>query len=213
MGFSRQGYWSGLAFPPLGDLPNPGTEPACPSWMGKCFTTDPPEEVLLLSHVRLFATPWTVACQAPLSMGVSRQGYWSGLPFPPLGDLPDPGIELRSPALQVGSSPTEPPGKPQYVLLSSMNISTHIRIFILMLDFFEDFCRKWSGKRLAAFLQSSSFERMASLVCSEDAVSSSDMARSYPVWVTEGMKPHGSLRNVNLYFCVKACSPKKRPWW
>ena len=45
-------------------------------------------------------TPWIVACQAPLSMGFSRQEYWSGLPFPPPGDLPDPGMEPRSPALQ-----------------------------------------------------------------------------------------------------------------
>ena len=52
----------------------------------------------ILSHVRLFATPWTVACQAPPSMGFSRQEHWSGLPFPTPGDLPDPGIELVSPA-------------------------------------------------------------------------------------------------------------------
>ena len=54
------------------------------------------------SHVRLFATSWTVALQAPLSVGLSRQEYWSGLPSPPPGDLPDPGIEpvyLLSPAL------------------------------------------------------------------------------------------------------------------
>ena len=56
-------------------------------------------KVKLLSHFRLFATPWTVACQAPLSMGFSIQEYWSGLPFPPPGDLPDPGIEPTSPAL------------------------------------------------------------------------------------------------------------------
>ena len=48
------------------------------------------------SHVRLFATPWTVACQVPLSMEFSRQEYWSGLPFPSPGDLPDPGIKLVS---------------------------------------------------------------------------------------------------------------------
>ena len=54
----------------------------------------------LLSHVWLFATPWTVAYQGPLSMGFSRQEYWSGLPFPSPGDLPSPGIEPRSPALQ-----------------------------------------------------------------------------------------------------------------
>ena len=52
-------------------------------------------------------TPWTVACQAPLSMGFSKQEYWSGLPFPSPGDLPNPGTEPRSPALQVDSLPTE----------------------------------------------------------------------------------------------------------
>ena len=57
-------------------------------------------KVKSLSRVRLFATPWTVAYQAPGSMGFSRQEYWSGLPFPSLGDLPNPGIEPRSPALQ-----------------------------------------------------------------------------------------------------------------
>ena len=55
--------------------------------------------------VQLFATLWTVALQAPLSMGFSRQEYWSGLPFPSPGDLPDPGIRLRCPALQVDSLP------------------------------------------------------------------------------------------------------------
>ena len=50
----------------------------------------------VLSHVQLFATPWTAARQAPLSMGFSRQEYWSGLPFPSPGDLPDPGIEPES---------------------------------------------------------------------------------------------------------------------
>ena len=58
-------------------------------------------------------TPWTVAYQAPLSMEFSRQEYWSALPFPSPGDLPDPGIELGSPALQVDSFTAELPGKPQ----------------------------------------------------------------------------------------------------
>ena len=57
-------------------------------------------------------TPWTAACQVPLSMEFSRQEYWSGLPFPSLGDLPDLGIEPRSPALQADSLPSEPSGKP-----------------------------------------------------------------------------------------------------
>ena len=60
-----------------------------------------------LSCVHLFATPWIVAYQAPLSMGFSRQEYWSGLPFPSPGDLPDPGIKPGSPALQVDSLPFE----------------------------------------------------------------------------------------------------------
>ena len=66
----------------------------------------------LLSHVRLFATPWTVACQAPLPMEFSRPEYWSGLPFPSPGDLPNLRVEPRSPALQVDSLSSEPPGKP-----------------------------------------------------------------------------------------------------
>ena len=70
-------------------------------------------KVKLLSRVRLFATPWIVAYQASLSMGFSRQEYWSGLPFPSPGDLPDPGIKPRSPALQADSLPSEPPGKPK----------------------------------------------------------------------------------------------------
>ena len=69
-------------------------------------------KVKLLSHVRLFVTQWTVAHQAPLSMGFSRQEYWSGLPFPSTGDLPNPGIEPRSPVLQVDILSSEPPGKP-----------------------------------------------------------------------------------------------------
>ena len=62
-----------------------------------------------LSRVRLFATPWTVAYKGPLSMEFSRQEYWSGLPFPSPGDLPDPGIEPKSPALRADALPSEPP--------------------------------------------------------------------------------------------------------
>ena len=64
-----------------------------------------------LSHVQLFGTPWTIAHQAPLSTVFSRQEYWSGHPFPSPGDLLNPGVELGSPALQVDSLPSEPPGK------------------------------------------------------------------------------------------------------
>ena len=70
------------------------------------------KKVKLLSHVRLFASPWTVAYQAPQSMEFSRQEYWNGLPFPSPGDLPNPGIEPGFPALQADALPSEPPGKP-----------------------------------------------------------------------------------------------------
>ena len=74
-------------------------------------------KVKLLSCVRPFATLWTVACQAPLSMGFSRQEHWTGLPCPPPGDLPDPGIKPTSLCLlhwQADSLPLAPPGKPGY---------------------------------------------------------------------------------------------------
>ena len=69
----------------------------------------------LFSHVQLFVTLWTVAHQAPLSMGFPRQEYWSGWPFPPPGDLPNPGVEPTSPVSPVLAGrffTTEPPGKP-----------------------------------------------------------------------------------------------------
>ena len=69
-------------------------------------------KVKSLSPVRLFATPWTVAYQAPPSMGFSRQEYWSGVPLPSPGDLPNPGIEPGSPAFQADALTSEPPGKP-----------------------------------------------------------------------------------------------------
>ena len=69
--------------------------------------------VALVSCVQLFVTPWTVARQAPLSMGFSRQARWSGLPCPPPRDLPNPGTEPWSPTLQVDSLPVEPQEKPK----------------------------------------------------------------------------------------------------
>ena len=184
--FSRPEYWSGLLFPPPGDLPDPGIEPRSPALQADSLPFEPPgklasaqktNEKLLasayasfqtvpstsfmtfppflgragvtelgkmtgqirlvagwrhsssasltstwasacpssmccsrcscvhgrsLSCVPLFATPWTVACQAPLSMGFPRQEYWRRLACPPPGDLPDPGIKLTSPALAGG---------------------------------------------------------------------------------------------------------------
>ena len=68
-----------------------------------------------LSHIGLFVTPWTVACKAPLSMEFSRQEFWSGLPFPTPGDIPQPGLEpifLAFPSLAGGFFAMVPPGKP-----------------------------------------------------------------------------------------------------
>ena len=67
----------------------------------------------------------TAACQAPPSMGFSRQEYWSGLPFPSPGDLPEPGIKPRSPALQADSLPSEPPGKAALLPLGGSNCSVY----------------------------------------------------------------------------------------
>ena len=103
-----------------GDLPNPGIKlgsPALPadfyqlSYQGSLKILHGGGGLFAQSCLTL-ATPWTVACQAPLSMGFSRQEYWSGLPFPSAGDLPDPEIEQASPAWQVDSLPQSPLGSP-----------------------------------------------------------------------------------------------------
>ena len=120
MGFSHKEYWSQLPFPPPGYLPHSGNEPlpsslafqvdslplslwGSPFLLGlsnislyACGSTHS------LSHIWLFETSWAAAQQAPLSMEFSRQGNWSGFPFPTSGDLPNPGIKsmsLASPAL------------------------------------------------------------------------------------------------------------------
>ena len=82
-----------------------------------------------LSRVWLFVTPWTIAHQAPPSMEFSRQEYWSGLPFPSAGDLPYPGIEPGSPALQADALPSEPPRNPIHrvlILIASFEIGITI---------------------------------------------------------------------------------------
>ena len=90
------------------DLQGLGIKPKSHALTGRFLTTGPQGKVKSLSHVRLFATPATVAYQAPLYMGFSRQEYWSGLPFPSPGDLPNVGIEPRSPALQADAWPGSP---------------------------------------------------------------------------------------------------------
>ena len=82
--------------------------------------------VKLLNRVQLFVTPWAVAHQAPMSVEFSRQEYWSGLPCPSPGDLPDPGIEPVSPALQADSLPSEPPGKPSWIYKTTSKVANII---------------------------------------------------------------------------------------
>ena len=82
-----------------------------------------------LSHVRLFATPWTVAYKAPLSVEFSRQEYWNGSPFPSLGHLPKPGIEPGLPALQADALPSEPPEKPVYMLVGENDDKHQVNSF------------------------------------------------------------------------------------
>ena len=96
LGFPRQEYWSGLPFPPPGDLPNPVVEPhvTSPALVGRFFTT---------------SATWETTCDP---MELSRPEYWSGQQFPSLGDFPNPGIEPRSPTLQADSLPSEQLGKP-----------------------------------------------------------------------------------------------------
>ena len=108
------------------DLSSPGIEltfMASPALAGRSCPTTPPGKPYLLSCVLYtyslscvlhFVTPWTVALQAPLSMGFLQEESWSGVPWPPPGDLPNPGMEPRSLTLQADSFPSEPPGKPSY---------------------------------------------------------------------------------------------------
>ena len=119
-----QDYWRGLSISAAGDLLNPGIEHTSALWADSLplshLGSPQPRymRVCVLScfhHVRLVATLWTIAHQAALSMGFPRQEYWSGLPYSPPGDLPDPGIEPANPAtpaLQADSLPLSHWGSP-----------------------------------------------------------------------------------------------------
>ena len=106
MGFSRQEYWNGVPLPSPTYMCMYGQFYAQES-MEATFEHKVKVKMKSLTHVWLFATPWALAYQAPPSMEFSRQEYWSWLPFPSPEDLPDPGIEPRSPALQADALPSE----------------------------------------------------------------------------------------------------------
>ena len=119
MGFSRQEYWSGLPFTSSGDLPNPGIEPVSPAWQMDSLPMNHWGINVMNTELCLVAQSYPtlfnpMGCNLP--MGFSRQEYWSRLPCPPPGDLPDPGIKPRSLSLQqwqANSLPLAPPGKPR----------------------------------------------------------------------------------------------------
>ena len=112
-------------------LHSPGVRTEAPSLLCPCLPSPAPPlccrcDSRPVGRVRLFATPWAVARQAPLSMEFSRQEYWSGSPFPSPGDLSTPGIQPGSLALQADSLPSERPGEltpPQEALRSSVWLS------------------------------------------------------------------------------------------
>ena len=144
MGFSKQEYWSALPFPSPGDLPDPRIKPGSPALVGRFLNSDPLgnplkgcevkwSEVKSLSLVWLFTTSWTVAYQAPLSMGFARQEYWSALPFPSPGDLPDPGIEIRVPCLAGKFFTTEPLGNQILIISTSKVLLWGLKGFIYIL--------------------------------------------------------------------------------
>ena len=95
-------------------------------------------KVKSLSRVRLFATPWTVAHQAPPSMGFSRQEYWGGLPFPSPGDLSDPGIEPRSPTLQADTLTSEPPRNTSQLIRHVTYYIFHLYLIFYLLCVFHN---------------------------------------------------------------------------
>ena len=127
---------SGLPFPSPGERPNSWIKPKSPVLQAD---SEPLLLLLLLlsrfSHAQLLATTWTGAYQAPLSMGSSRQEYCSGLPFPSLGDLLNPGTEPRPPALAGRFFPSEPPGKSKGLLTEATIIpedsNSGVRTFFL----------------------------------------------------------------------------------
>ena len=124
MGFSRQEYWSGLPLPSPGDLPDPGIKPRSPALQADALRSEPPgqSKVKLLSCVRLFATPWTAARQAPLSMGILQARILQWVVISLSRGSSNPRIESRSPAVQVDSLPSEPRGKPKNTGVGSLSL-------------------------------------------------------------------------------------------
>ena len=129
--FSRQEYWSGSPSPTPGDLRYPGIEATSPvscALVGEFFTTEPPgkpETPVLCLDTESWLTPWPLGLWSTRLLcfwGFSRWGCWSGVPCPPPGALPNPGMEPRSPAVWADSLPSEPPGKPENAGVGSLSL-------------------------------------------------------------------------------------------
>ena len=172
MGFHRQEYWSGLPFLPQGNLANTGIKPMSPALAGRFFTTEPPGKPLKHGNVHLsFSVQFSHSIVSdslqPHSSSVHRISQartLGGLPFPSPGDLPDPGIEPRSPALHADSLPTGQQGKTYWwsgnrVVFQESCVQPQITILYLSGGF--SFCRRtqrcivmlipWGGIRFDCF--------------------------------------------------------------
>ena len=144
-----------------------------------------------LSRVWLFVTPWTVAYQASLSIGFSRQEHWSGLPFPSPGDLPDPGIEPGSPALEAEALNSEPPGKPWF---SSVQSLSHVRLFVT----------PWITARQASLFITNS--RSSLRLASIESVMPSSHLILFLHWHIGHLLTWGVPLSVSYHFAFSYCS-------
>ena len=132
----------------------------------------------LLSRVQLSETPWTVAYQASPSMGFCRQEYWSGLPFPSPGDLPNPGIEPRYPTLEADTLTSEPPGKP--FIIGNWNAKVGSQEAPGVTDKFGLGVQNEEGQRLIEFCQENALVIVNTLFQTQEKTLHVDITR----WLT-----------------------------
>ena len=150
----------------------------------------------LFSHVQLFVSLWTVACQAPLSMGFSRQEYWSGLPFPSSGDLSNPGNKPKIPALQADSLPSELLGKPQAgPSVSSVHLLSCVRLFT-----FVQLCQiPWTAACQAS-LSITNPQSLLKLMCIKSVMPSNHLILCHPLLLLPSIFPSiGSFPMSQLF--------------
>ena len=156
----------------------------------------------LLSHVQFFAAPWTVACQAPQDMGFSRQEEWIGLPFPPAGHLPHPGIELGFPA---GFFTIEPAGRPylheafSYFFFSSKNYIFSCT-FIYICCTFDTFIRVCIHRHICVHIYTSILH-----ICIFELLPLSHLQCAYQCFLPSYLTLNNLRAYFPLYLCVHTC--------